>query len=159
MSLLGAALLFGGSAMLFLYYKSYLSASERECRGYLSLIEFLEGRVSCYLSPINEAVLDFESEVLFECGFLKAAREVGLKEAFAQAKQKSRMPSDAVGVVEELFSGLGRGYLDSEVRAMDLSIKKLRRICEREAAQMASRVKIAGALIFALAVGTLLLFI
>lgn len=159
MSVLGITLLLGGGVLLFLSYKKYLSFSERECRGYLSLIEFLHSRVSCYLSPVDEVIREFRSDVLVECGFLDAATEGSLKDAFLKVREASRMPSDAIVAVEEFLSGLGKGYLDSEVRAMEIAIKKLRRICDRECAERANRVKIAGALIFAVTVGTLLLLV
>ena len=159
MSFLGVTLLLLGGGSFFLSYKKHLSLAESECRGYLSLIEFIEGRVSCYLSPLDEVIREFRSEALTACGFLDQAREGSLRDAFIKVKEKSRMPSDAIAVVEEFLSGLGKGYLDSEVRAIQMSIKKLRRIIDRESAERANRVKIAGAMIFALTVGTLLLFV
>ena len=160
MRYIGIALLLLGAYTVYKKYLLYLNASYEECSAYVSLIELLYGKVSCYLAPQNEVVMHFESEALETCGFLPEMRRCGsVREAFSTASKDSRMPPEAVEALRSLFESFGTGYLDSQTRAMEICLSRLEKIIEKEKAELDTRRRVAGALTFAAAAGCALFFI
>ena len=160
MRYLGILLLVFSAFWVYKKYASYLAFSIEECEGYTQLTEQLYGKVSCYLSPQNEVIMNFECPALERCGFLpEVRRRRSARDAFLAVMGNSQMPKDAKEAVKSLFLGLGKGYLDSEIKAMELCLEKLRKITEREKGELEARRRVAGALTFAAAAGLALLFI
>ncbi len=128
--------------------------------GFLALISEMRRRAACYLEPPSRWVPEFVCPALEKAGFVAAVRSgKTLLEAFRAAKDG--LPSER-GIAEllmEFFSKTGSGYLISELeltegveRDLYSKIEKLREDEER-------RCRSVGAVIYAVAVGAMLLLL
>jgi hypothetical protein len=62
-------------------------------------------------------------------------------------------------VLDSAFSGLGKGYLEGEIEALDDAVSRLGAQEKELSVELSKRQRVAGALLGALAVGTVILVI
>ena len=158
MKYVGAVLLILGALAVCKLYTAYMNVRLKEHTEYLRLLKHLRNKISCYLVPIEEAVLGFSSECLAQNSFfssLKAGADA--KEAYQRARENSLLSLEADRLLTELFSDFGAGYFDTEIKKMDFAIEKLSAICEEERLESQKKIKLVGTLIFASVFGFIIL--
>ncbi len=156
----GIALLLFGALSLSRDYTRYCARRLEVCRAFLFFIKHIRAKVGRYLSPRSQWCSDFQDKTLEELGFLPAVRGgKSLLEAKDTHLRGSLLPSDASEALSALFSELGRGYLDEELRSLDGAISALGEICERESLESTRSARIAKTLILGAALGITVLLL
>ncbi len=89
------------------------------CEELLRLVSYLRLQIGCFLRPLSEAVADFDSQPLAECGFLPLGEGADLRRAFCESKLPGAVGEECARIVDSLFSSLGNGYLEDEVNLLD----------------------------------------
>lgn len=101
-------------------YLKYMKKRLLECEGFLAFISHLRLQMSCYLKPIRQLCDGFYSKSLDESGFLEYIGECGnIYEAYKMAESRLSLSKEERELVSGLFSSLGEGYLDDELKLID----------------------------------------
>lgn len=95
-----------------------------------------------------------------EAGFLEAFLSgMSLCDSFAVTKPRLSLPREAVAALDELFSDFGKGYLDQELAKLDSAIGTLESVCKRLEEQMPISARVGRTVIFAVALGVIILLL
>ncbi|MBQ8372342.1 MAG: hypothetical protein IJX38_05360 [Clostridia bacterium] len=141
-------------------YVKFISRSLEEYRGFILYLEHIEGRIGCYLEHGDSLYEGFSNEALSRCGFLGALRDgKSHKEAFGIAEHELAMDADGKRVLGDFFRSLGTGYLERELRALELTLERLRQAEKKQDEELIKRVKVASAVCICTALGIVLLII
>ena len=107
-------------------YIKYTKKRLLECEGFLAFISHLRLQMSCYLKPIKELCDGFYSKPLDESGFLDYVCERGnVYEAYKMAEGSLSLSKEERELVSGLFSSLGEGYLEDELKLIDAYRERL----------------------------------
>ncbi len=124
---------FGSIAVLcaaFLLWRGYsreMDARLSICEVLLSLISDMRGKLSAYLISPREWALRYNGEAGELSPLLGALVSGELpRDAFSRVEEKLSFDKELLSIASELFSGLGTGYIESELRALDLAIEAIR---------------------------------
>ena len=117
-------------------------------------------QISCFLRPPCEMCIGFESKELRETKFLdELASGEGLLGAFS-ASRLSELLSDEEGrVICELFSSLGGGYVEDEIKILDAYTEKFLECLEAERRKYSRDVRLVRTLSASGALGVIILFL
>ena len=129
------------------------------CEEFSLLIAHLRLEIACYLKPLDEVVSAYESPVLEESGFLPMAREVGLSEAFLSMGSSLFLSDEERGVLGRFFSSLGSGYMEDEIKLIDLCAVQFSQLLEHNRTAMPNDVKLYNTLFCAAALGIIIFLI
>lgn len=141
-------------------YTGYVKRRLSQCREFLSFISHIRISVGCYLTPSDELWRGFDSDELCAIGFLPAVKSgAGIYEAYKNCESKLLLSREAKGVLSELFSSLGSGYLDDGMRLIDSSEERMERICRNLDEDLPRCVKLAATLSLTAAIGISILII
>ncbi len=154
------ALIMGAAIVCRRAYVKFVSRSLEEYRGFIRYLEHIEGRIGCYLERGDSLSEGFSSAALDRCGFLGALRE-GMchKDAFARAEGELALDEDGKRLLEGFFASLGTGYLERELRALDLTLQRLRQAERVQSEELVKKIKVAGSVCICAALGVILLII
>ena len=83
------------------------------------LLHFIKRNLECYLMPLGRIAENFESELLFECGFLEKLRGSDASSALRECGIYNELEPSAARLLEGFFGTFGRGYFDQERRVVD----------------------------------------
>lgn len=108
----------------------------------LRFVAFLRLQIGCFLRPIPEVVADFRSDELERCGFLTSDDGAGIAARFASSALPGIVGEDCSRVVDSLFSSIGSGYLEDEIRLIDVHKEQLSQLVERERDETARQVRL-----------------
>ena len=149
------------SALIFsLEYTEYMKKRMHECESFLNLIAHLRIELGCYLRPVREAAASFESIVLDKAGFSEAIRETeNLGLAYKKIKKKLSLSEDESKPLEILFSSLGKGYLDDEIKLICTCEEEMRKTVEKINSQAPKNIKLISTLSVTAAIGFFILVI
>ena len=117
--------------------------AKRGAKQLLSFISFLKAQrtgLECYLEAPESVASDCRDPYLEEIGFLDALeRGVSLRDAYGSVRESLSIPRSADQTLSDLFSSFGKGYLSSEIRALDNAISALKECYEEESKKAESR--------------------
>ena len=101
-------------------YSKHMKKRLSECEGFLSFIAHIRLQMSCFLKPPKALSDGFYSKPLSESGFLEYIAECdSIYDAYKMAERKFSLSAEERGVLEKLFSSLGGGYLEDEIKLID----------------------------------------
>ena len=141
-------------------YEERENARVRALDGFVGLVRHIRTAVATYLEPIPRAVLSFADEELERIGLLPLLRDGGvLSEAYASVSGRLSLGADAQRLLSGLFERLGRGSRDETVRDMECTLEELSKIAERERAELEKNVRLAKTMLYAAALGIIILFL
>ncbi len=123
-------------------------------------VSFLRLQIGCYLRPVRELVESFVSPCEELTSMIK--RIVGgesLSAAFADSFTERMLGKEGYSQLESLFSSLGSGYLENELRLIDSHASALEDLLAAEKVEGQRGVKLVRTLCVAASVGALILFI
>ncbi len=142
------------------HYEAFCMKKHLECKQFLSFIRKIRKNISDYLLPRSRWHECVDLKCAGAGGFFSSLRNgMDIKEAYELSYDKLLLPRDIKDELRELISGLGRGYMKDEVSRLDDAIGKLKK-CEAELKEEAVREAKAGrALIFAVALGAVILLL
>lgn len=143
----GGLLLLLGAYLISEEYSAYAKRRIEQNLGILALLSHAEGMIERYLAFGRELWEGFENEALEKCGFLselKQGRAVG--SAFSLCLDRFCLSEEAVKRLKELFSSLGRGYKEEEVRRIFEFRKSYAVLSEEEGAELEKSVGVVRAI-------------
>ena len=141
-------------------YSKHVKKRLRECEGFLEFITHVRLQMSCYLKPIRALSEGFHSEALSKTGFLQYIGECeNILEAYKKAERQLSLSLEESEILERLFSSLGAGYLDDELKLLDTYKASLYEIYEKTKKEAPKSAKLVSTLSVTAAIGFLILVI
>ena len=139
-SIIGIVVVFLGGVLL----ARELSASRRSrlhlCEEFYRFLVHIRTQIGCFLRTPCEIAESFRGEELSKIGFLKLISQgEGFLVAFEVSKSGKYLSAEQSRILSELFSSLGGGYLQDEIKLIDgytveffASLEKERKECSRD---------------------------
>ena len=112
------------------------------CEELLRFVSFLRLQIGCFLRPVPEVVSEFRSDELSACGFLPVANGVDIDSAFLSSAAPSIVGKECTRIIDSLFSSVGSGYLEDELKLIDAHQAQLSELVERERAETVRQVRL-----------------
>ena len=101
-------------------YSKHTKKRLLEYEGFLSFIYHVRLQMSCYLKPTRRLAEGFYSKPLADSGFLEYIGECeNIYEAYKRAESRLSLSKDERELLLGLFSSLGDGYLNDELKVID----------------------------------------
>ncbi len=119
-----------------------------ELRGFHSLLEYIGGGISKYLSFGSGLWNGFSCDKLESCGFLQMLRDGEHPgKAFSRCKSRLALSTEQKDVLEKFFLDFGREYKDSELKRVSEYRVRLGETLEKEVLELEKNVKVVRALL------------
>jgi hypothetical protein len=119
-AILAAALFFSGE------YRKYINKRLFECESFLSFFAYIRLQLGCFLKPLRELAGDYQKRdgVL---GRIVSELQSGIEPSAVYKKYEPELSlsTEEREVLRHLFSNLGKGYLEDEVKLLDSSCSVL----------------------------------
>ena len=96
-----------------------------QTEGFLLLLRWLRGQISCYSLPISEAVAGFENKALEECGFLPRLRTDGFPVALGSCRDSLSVTKETERMLSAFAEGVGKSYREEQIALCDFTIGEL----------------------------------
>lgn len=158
--LFGAALLLLSAAFISRKYSEHITYRVGLTRAFSELLLHIKNKISVYLAPPSELVVGFCSDVLAASGFISLTRELGSpKKAYASLGKSLPLTPEAKRILDTYFDSFGSAYKEGLLRATEIAESALRLEAEKEEAALVREKKLARTVIFAVALGVIILFI
>ena len=158
MTYIGALLVIFAAFTVWRVYCSYLFEESNMLRAFLHAICDYRDNMKCYLKSPKEWADHYSEDIPTE--FISAVRNgEGLLKAYLKTEGRGYLPKDIDCALEECFSHLGEGYLETELVITEAAIDKLTAEEKLLYGELGKKKKTVGALIGAFAVGLIILII
>ena len=152
MSYLGALAVILSAFLIWREYSSYLNKELITCSSLLNAIRDLGEKMRCYLSSPREWAEVYTDELLDP--FLRELRSgETLLGSFKKLCCSTYIPKHLTDLMDQLFSRLGEGSLETELESIASVIKKLEQEESRMKEDFVKKRKVAGAILGACASG------
>ena len=79
--------------------------------------------VGCYLRPLSE--IRTASPLLSEIGFFSSVEKHGIEKAYLLIEDGLSLSDGEKGTLRAVFSSLGKGYADDEIKNIDVALSEL----------------------------------
>ena len=157
---IGVAFILSSAFFISKRYEAFCSNSVKECKQFLSFIVQMRNDLSRFLLPESKMRENIERGDGELGGFFSAYKSgASLIDAFRSALPRLTLPQDAAEALEHLFSDFGRCYMQEELNKLNVAITSLEGIETRLEDEAAVSAKMFKAVIFALALGTVILLL
>ncbi len=144
----GIGMLMIGALLVSREYEKYLDKRLGEYRGLVAMISHAESEIAKSLAHGEGLWRTFHDDALERCGLLTLLREgESLQTAFEKSKTKMSLTADAKEKISVLFSGLGKGYVESELKTINNIKESLTDRLKNEEESAEKNLKIARALL------------
>lgn len=151
---LGSSLILLAAIMLGRGYSSYAERAIDEYDGFISLFLHMKGRISCFLLPPSEIFRDFECDALERCGLLPKLRYgIAFSEALSESLPKLAISKETKRVILGFSDSFGSEYRDGEIAKIEQAIAEIKTHRDKAAELLSSKIKLAGTLLAAAALG------
>ena len=141
-----------------IYLVKRLSSSQRRrvdvLREICALLRHIRRQVGCYLLPAREIARSYSSDLLEACGFLDMMRSG--ENPILSFSGEYCISERPMQLVNGVLSSFGEGYVEDEIRALDVAIDELSALLATEEAECAKRIKLYSVLGAAIGVGALI---
>ena len=128
------------------------------CEELLRFVSFLRLQIGCFLRPVSEVVALFRSDEFSACGFFPLDSG-DLGHAFSSSDAPEIVGAECARVACSLFSSLGSGYLDDEVKLIDAHRAQLSELVDKEREETVRQVRLIRTLTAAISLGVIILII
>ena len=120
-------------------------------------IQHVRLQVGCYLKPVCELACGFESPVLCEVGFLSRLEGgVSPRDAIEASSLRRELGEEGYRVLFSMFSAIGGGYMDDEIKLIDECASAFLRLVERERSESPRGLRLIRTLCGAAALGIII---
>lgn len=117
-------------------------------------------RISCYLEVPSRLYIGFESEALAESGFLEKLSEgEDICKSLDSSEVAKILTKEQLHAAKEVLSSVGTGYLDEQVKLLDVGNKSFFSLLEKERASLSRDIKLINTLSASLSVGIAIVLI
>ena len=124
----------------------------------LRFVSFLRLQIGCFLRPVPEVVAIFHSDEFCTCGFFPITSD-DVEGAFSSSEAPRIVGDKCAGIMRSLFSSLGSGYLDDEVKLIDTHRTQLSVLVDKEREETVRRVRLVRTLTASISLGLIILII
>lgn len=157
--LFGAAIALASAGVVSRKYSEHLGYRAALVRELYSLLSHIKNKISVYLAPPSELMKGFWGEALSRAGFISLAEELGSpKDAYIRLRASLPL-SDAVRrTLDGYFEHFGASYKDELIRESEIAERSLKEAAEAAEAQLPQERKLSRTVIFAIALGAVILF-
>ena len=160
MRLCGAVLLVFAALLLSFGYKSFAREGVRQAQAFLELLSGLKRHISLSGAPIDRFVSEGKNRVLSELGFYREYSTRGsLYGAFSAVSSRLAVPKEIKGLLSELFSEMGRGELEAEVRRIEAGEAELKEMISGYKKDAEHSVRIVSVMLVAGALGLFIILV
>ena len=129
-----------------------------ELLGFVDFISRMRIKIGCFMQRGRELSEDFECEALERVGFLGALRGGHtLTEAYGVCRERLALEGRERELLDELFAGIGVGYLSDGVRITDKTLAELEKTADRLRLDVPRNIKLFATLAAAFSVGLIIL--
>ena len=130
------------------------------CEELYRFLIHVKTRISCYLDPPSRLHLNFESDALSRCGFLKMLSDgEGVAESLRKSNASQILSREELNSVNEALSCVGIGYLDEQIGLLDEKSKAFFAVLEKERESYSRDVKLINTLTASLSLGIVILLL
>lgn len=129
------------------------------CEEFYRFVSHIRLQISCFLRPVSELAEGFRSDILSEIGFLPSIAEQGIFGAFESVCERISLSEEEKRILGGLFSSLGTGYMENEIKQIDAYSAELYRLLENERADLPKRSRLVNTLLTAASLGIIILLI
>lgn len=158
--IMGASLVLLSAIILGRGYSAYSERAIAEYDGFLELLIYMKGKISCFLLPPSEIFKDFECEALERCGLLMKIRcGVQISDAFSESSHRLAIPPEAKRVLGGFFASFGSEYRDGEIARIEQTVSEIKRQRDDACELLTKKTKLAHTLLFAGALGLVIFLI
>lgn len=141
-------------------YSAYSRRRIDEGRGFHQLLLHLRGRIRTSLEPIPRAVRGFTNEALEALGFLAALREgENIYDAYLGVEERTALASDTRELLLETFRELGKSSREETLTLIEVRSSELEELVRRDTEEGERSVRLTRTLLYAAALGAVILFI
>ena len=160
MTYFGATAVILAVYMIWREYSRHLELELAWCACFLGALTDYRDKMKCYMDTPGGWASGYTDNMLSECGFLSAVANSGdFSAAYREARRSALFTDEVDAVLAACFERLGEGYLESETETLGIAIDKLKREEEKMRGAIAGKRKALGAMLGALACGTVVLVI
>ncbi len=155
MRLVGGIIVLGVSLFVYALYNRFLAEGRGLARAYLSLMKRIREQIFCYSKGVKEIISEVSDEGLEAfVSMVKEGRRA--HEAFALSDTGTLLKEEKE-LIAECLESLGTGYLESEVKRLDVYIKRLEELISANEAESAKKKKVLLAALLAVSLGVIIL--
>ena len=127
------------------------------CEELLRLVSYLRLQIGCFLRSPSDAVAGFNSKPLSEYDFLPLDDGADLRRGFCESRVPGAVGGECTRIVDSLFSSLGSGYLDDEVKLLDTHRAQLCEVVEARRIDTGRQVRLIRTLTATVSLGFVIL--
>lgn len=114
----------------------------KQLEAFLRLISHIKAQIEYFRTPLDNIIAEYEDTQLSGCGFLLAARELGLRNGFESCRGRLMLSDDESDELMKFFDILGKNSADEESRYCTYYEKMIGDALNRECADLAKRSKL-----------------
>ena len=141
-------------------YRGYIARRLSEQESLLAMFRHLEGRISRYLSPLRDALQDFEDDNLRQLGFYEKLSEgQSIKEVFEDLKPRLSVGENVKMIISESLSELSLGYKDEVIAKIREVGDSLEKILKEERESLSKNERVASSVTVAAVLGIFILLV
>lgn len=113
-----------------------------QLEAFLKLIKHIKAQIECFCAPLCSILEGYEDTQLSACGFLLAARELGVKAGFESCRSRLFLSEEESDELAKFFDGLGSHSADEESSGCAYYEKTISDALSRERSELAKRSKL-----------------
>lgn len=156
----GVACILLSAALISYKYSEHLDFRVALTRSFYDLLTHIKNKISVYLAPPSELLSNFSSDALSRCGFLSLAKEVGSpKEAYLVLEKSLCLTPETKRILDSYFEVFAVTYKDGLLKATELAESALGEETKKEMERLPTDKKLGRVVIFAIALGAVILLI
>jgi hypothetical protein len=142
-------------------YKKYIEEKLGLIDGFLSLLTFIKGELSCRLRTTGEWSGEFENAALSDIGFIDEFRKTGsLSSAFCATRAAApSLGEEVTRLLGGYFESFGKSYKEEEEGEACRVFDELTRLSARERSDSQRSMRTVRVLAYAVALGLIILFL
>ena len=129
-----------------------------ELREFIRFLAHVRQKISCFLSPKSDWLLDFKTDSRELSDFLRLSENSGFEESFEAVRDKLSLKEEGE-ILARFFSSFGRGYKEGELMLLDGTITELSGAEKRISEESERNVKAFKVLAAAISLGLIILLI
>ena len=139
-------------------YSKHVKKRLLEYEGFIAFISHVRLQMNCYLKPARCIADGFYSKPLSDVGFLAHIGESeSIYEAYKRSESRLSLSKEERELIGGLFSSLGEGYLEDELKLIDAYSARLEKGFLRLKSEAPKSTKLISTLSVTAAVGFLIL--
>ncbi len=158
--LFGAAIVLASAASLSRRYCEHLTYRVELTQGFSELLLHIRNKITVFLAPPSELIAGFGNESLTRSGFVALCEELGSpKDAYLEIRNGLPLSSETRRILDGYFDAFGAAYKDELIKSTETAAAALEKETALALGELPREKKLSRTVIFAIALGAIILFI